>query len=291
MSGSQAPKPPDETPDHDGSTPLPEITLEQQQLAGLDGATCIVPQTKPSRGVPDSCGPWFEPTYTAEKQALFAAYAAETGSWEKQDQATARDPNPNPEALRAHRARYARLMRWKCRLEDLHGIGNLPDPEPYDRVCAVRYLALHTQEQINLLGWAQDEGYTNPKGKKARKAWNRLLRPLRKLVQAVKRLELSSPPLPVIPSKADAASVEQYVSAVLDWCDLFHQEQAEHENATQGVERSRRDGPIPGGAVEALLGEEFQQVLKVARSNKSADDKMRLICGIDRRFLGYHSPK
>ena len=48
---------------------------------------------------------------------------------------------------------------------------------------------------------------------------------------------------------------------------------------------------MSGDAVEALLGDKAQEVLKVARSNESADSRMRAICGIDRRFLGYESPQ
>jgi hypothetical protein len=43
------------------------------------------------------------------------------------------------------------------------------------------------------------------------------------------------------------------------------------------------------GAIEALLGKESQQVLAVARGDDSADDKMRAICAIDRRYLGWNS--
>jgi hypothetical protein len=39
------------------------------------------------------------------------------------------------------------------------------------------------------------------------------------------------------------------------------------------------------------LGPESQQIWQVARSDQSADDKMRNICAIDRRLLGYDSPQ
>jgi hypothetical protein len=44
-------------------------------------------------------------------------------------------------------------------------------------------------------------------------------------------------------------------------------------------------------AVEALLGEESQRVLAIARGDQSADDKMRAICAIDRQYLGWKSPQ
>ena len=44
-------------------------------------------------------------------------------------------------------------------------------------------------------------------------------------------------------------------------------------------------------AVERLLGEESAKVLSIANSKKSADDKMREICGIDLQFLAYSSPE
>jgi hypothetical protein len=167
------------------------------------------------------------------KQAMADAYAREMGSWEERDKALAREPNPNPGAVRTHRAEHARLMVWKAHLEDLQGIGNLSDPEPFDRVCAVRHLSLQTLEQVNLLRGAEDEGHTDPEGRRAREAWRDLLRPLAKLVQAVKRLEQSAPPAPIIPSKAEAATVEQYALAALDWSNAFHQ-------PARGPARSRR---------------------------------------------------
>jgi hypothetical protein len=47
--------------------------------------------------------------------------------------------------------------------------------------------------------------------------------------------------------------------------------------------------PESRNAVEALLGDDAQQILTIVRSDKSADSRMREICGIDRRFLGYNS--
>jgi hypothetical protein len=43
-------------------------------------------------------------------------------------------------------------------------------------------------------------------------------------------------------------------------------------------------------AIEALLGEEGEKVLGIAHSDDTADDKMRAICGIDRRCLAWKSP-
>jgi hypothetical protein len=53
--------------------------------------------------------------------------------------------------------------------------------------------------------------------------------------------------------------------------------------------RTKRSGSLTEEAVAALLGDESRQVLKVAQSDPSADNKMRAICAINRRFLGYKS--
>lgn len=65
---------------------------------------------------------------------------------------------------------------------------------------------------------------------------------------------------------------------------------AEHRLAatTPPGENSEPPGPT-ANAVEALLGDDTQAILKVAGSNESADTRMRQICGIDRQFLGYNS--
>jgi hypothetical protein len=63
------------------------------------------------------------------------------------------------------------------------------------------------------------------------------------------------------------------------------------KDAEQPTDPSKLSRSVSGDAVEALLGDEAQKVLKIARSGRSADSKMREICGIDRRFLGYESPQ
>lgn len=40
-----------------------------------------------------------------------------------------------------------------------------------------------------------------------------------------------------------------------------------------------------------MLGAESQEVLKIARSSKTADDRMRDISRIDQRFFGWKSPQ
>jgi hypothetical protein len=47
--------------------------------------------------------------------------------------------------------------------------------------------------------------------------------------------------------------------------------------------------PTSGIALEALLDDGGRKILAIARSEKSADQRMREICGVDRRFLGYAS--
>ena len=44
-------------------------------------------------------------------------------------------------------------------------------------------------------------------------------------------------------------------------------------------------------AVEALMGTESREVLNIANSDKPVDTKMRDICGVDLRFLGYNSER
>jgi hypothetical protein len=44
-------------------------------------------------------------------------------------------------------------------------------------------------------------------------------------------------------------------------------------------------------AAEFFLGEEMGKILKIAESDKSCDDKMRKICGIDRRYIPWKSPR
>ncbi len=49
--------------------------------------------------------------------------------------------------------------------------------------------------------------------------------------------------------------------------------------------------PIAGNAVEALLGDDAKEVLDIARSDKSADDRAIEICTLDRRCLAWKSPR
>ena len=57
-----------------------------------------------------------------------------------------------------------------------------------------------------------------------------------------------------------------------------------HEQSTTGKPTAKS---IPVNAIEAMLGEEGKEVLKIARSSKSASDRAIEICAIDRRFLFY----
>lgn len=57
-----------------------------------------------------------------------------------------------------------------------------------------------------------------------------------------------------------------------------------------GEQPDKSEPVIKGSAVEVLLGADSREILDIARSKKSADDKMREICRIDQRFLGYTSP-
>jgi hypothetical protein len=55
---------------------------------------------------------------------------------------------------------------------------------------------------------------------------------------------------------------------------------------TPGQEKS-----ASSAAVEALLDDMSQKILTIARSARSVDEKMRDICRVDRRFLGYASER
>ena len=52
--------------------------------------------------------------------------------------------------------------------------------------------------------------------------------------------------------------------------------------------RNARHSSTPR-SLEALLGADAREVLEIVRSGKSTDDRMRAICSLDRRFLGYTS--
>ncbi len=50
-----------------------------------------------------------------------------------------------------------------------------------------------------------------------------------------------------------------------------------------------KEGKKP--AVETLLGEDSGEILKIAGSKKSTDTRMREICRLDRRHVGWNSPR
>jgi hypothetical protein len=51
------------------------------------------------------------------------------------------------------------------------------------------------------------------------------------------------------------------------------------------------DKPIPASALESLLDKETLEALQIATSGVALDDKLRALCGIDRRFLHWTSPQ
>jgi hypothetical protein len=77
---------------------------------------------------------------------------------------------------------------------------------------------------------------------------------------------------------------------------------AEHRQASVGVDTGKGwteaslgeamagNANKVGAALEALLGDESRKILIIARSDENADEKMRAICGIDRRCLAWNSP-
>lgn len=66
---------------------------------------------------------------------------------------------------------------------------------------------------------------------------------------------------------------------------LVRLEQAEPQKPS-----NRKTSPLKSvRAVEALLGDDSKEILDIARGKGSVDKKMREICGVDRRFLGWDS--
>jgi hypothetical protein len=56
-----------------------------------------------------------------------------------------------------------------------------------------------------------------------------------------------------------------------------------------GSDRPKPRQGVPGSGVELLLEEDAKAVLGIAHSKRSADVKMRDICRLDRRYLGWDS--
>jgi hypothetical protein len=112
-------------------------------------------------------------------------------------------------------------------------------------------------------------------------------------------VELFNAPASLRDPYSRANDLDRAVFPVAKLADDFDADVRLRDRATPGEPEGgggeRPAGPrkpgrsVSEGAVEALLGDESQQVLNVARSGQSADDKMRAICGIDRRFLAYTS--
>jgi hypothetical protein len=95
------------------------------------------------------------------------------------------------------------------------------------------------------------------------------------------------PNRPTLPSELRKLSVK--------YSDLYHVAEIlrmfrEWSKDLDGKQTDQTEGKATK-AVEALLGDESRQVLDIVRSEQSADDKMRKICGIDRRFLAFNSPQ
>lgn len=59
--------------------------------------------------------------------------------------------------------------------------------------------------------------------------------------------------------------------------------------ANEGVPKVKGSKSPPN--IELFFGDDIGEVVKIARSQKSSDEKMRLICAIDRRYLAWDSPE
>ncbi|MDA0240700.1 MAG: hypothetical protein O2955_06325 [Planctomycetota bacterium] len=79
------------------------------------------------------------------------------------------------------------------------------------------------------------------------------------------------------------------ISAADWWNGTEGQRVALMKDALAAVKPQNRMTKVTSTAVEVLLGEESHKILTIVHSKKSADDRMREICGIDRAKLGWNS--
>jgi hypothetical protein len=63
----------------------------------------------------------------------------------------------------------------------------------------------------------------------------------------------------------------------------------EASSLEKGVKAKKTAQGKSSNPVEALLGEDFKEIIDITRSAKSADDRMRAICGLDRKHLSKNS--
>lgn len=61
--------------------------------------------------------------------------------------------------------------------------------------------------------------------------------------------------------------------------------------AGNGYKQAAKNGKRRGNPVEIMLGEEGGEILRIVCSGESANEKMKKIYKVDRRFLGYSSEK
>lgn len=81
----------------------------------------------------------------------------------------------------------------------------------------------------------------------------------------------------------------EYATALRDW---GHNQSAMLRDRGGPLTNQGGSGrPLSESALEALMTEDYPEILAIVTSDKTADDKMRAICATDRRFYGWKSPR
>jgi hypothetical protein len=63
------------------------------------------------------------------------------------------------------------------------------------------------------------------------------------------------------------------------------------ESSKAPYRKEMYDSRLTREIAESFLDDAGREILKIARSTQSVDGKMRSICGLDRRCLGWNSPR
>jgi hypothetical protein len=120
-----------------------------------------------------------------------------------------------------------------------------------------------------------------------------LARAMQRLAAAAALLDVPDAP-PDVPTHFNFPVNEAVLSAIvavkrlLAWARTHLPPEQTGSAKQQDSECRKAARPVP---VEALLRTEDKQVLTIAQSDQSADQRMGTICGIDRRYLGWRSPE
>jgi hypothetical protein len=126
---------------------------------------------------------------------------------------------------------------------------------------------------------------------------SRAQRRLRELLEYAIRLPFAErePPITVaqVNEVKDTATAMVLVKRLYHWADsLLAENRNRQPLSTNESKAAPRKKVSKAAAVETLLGDDGKKALEIARSDQSADDKMRAICAIDpNRFLQWDSPQ